>query len=38
MPSEDTLLLERGWITREMVVTYIDCGGCEDKRVLIHEN
>ena len=38
MPSEDTLLLERGWITREMVVMYINCGGYEDKRVLTHEN
>ena len=27
-PLEGTLLLERGWITREIVVTYVDCGRC----------
>jgi len=38
MFPEGALLLERGWITREMVVTYIDCRGCEGKGVQTNEN
>jgi len=33
MPLEGVLLLERGWITREIVAMYMDCGEYEGKRV-----
>jgi len=32
------LLLERGWITREIVAMYMDCGGYESKGVQTHKN
>ena len=32
-PPKHALLLVRGWITREMVITYVNCGECEGKRV-----
>jgi len=32
------LLLERGWITEETVVIYVECRGYEDKRVQTHKN
>ena len=38
IPLEEVLLLERGWIIEETVVTYVECGGCEDKGVQTHEN
>jgi len=38
MPPKGTLLLERGWITREIVATYVDCGECKGKGVQTHEN
>ena len=38
MPPKGTLLLEREQITREIVVAYVDCGGCEGKGVQIHKN
>jgi len=37
-PLEGALLLERGWIMREVVAIYVDCGGCEDKGVQTYEN
>ena len=37
-PPEGVLLLERGWITREIVATYVDCRGCEGKGVQTHKN
>jgi len=33
-----TLLLEREWITREIVAMYMDCGGCKSKGVQTHKN
>jgi len=38
MPLEGALLLKRGWITREMVTTYVNYGGCKGKRVQTHKN
>ena len=38
MLPKGTLLLERRQITREMVATYVDCGGCEGKGVQIYKN
>jgi len=38
MPLEGALLLDRGWITEEMVATYIDCGGCKGRGVQTYEN
>jgi len=38
IPPEGVLLLERGWLTEEIVVIYMDCRGCKDKGVQIHEN
>ena len=38
MPPKGTLLLEREQITREIVVAYVNCGGCKGKRVQIHKN
>jgi len=37
-PPEGTLLLEREWLTREMVATYMDYGECKSKEVQTHEN
>jgi len=33
MPPEGALLLERGWLTEEVVATYVNCRGCEGKRI-----
>jgi len=33
-----TLLLERGWITREMVAMYVNCRGYKGKKVQVHKN
>ena len=38
MPLEGALLLERRQIIREVVAIYIDCGGCEGKRIQTYEN
>ena len=38
MSPQGTLLLEREWITREMVVIYVDCRGCEGKGVQTYKN
>ena len=38
MPLEEVLLLERGWITEETVVIYIEYKGCKGKGVQTHEN
>jgi len=38
MPSKGALLLERRWITREVVTIYVDCGECKGKGVQTHEN
>jgi len=38
MLPKGTLLLERGWIIREMVATYMDYGECKGKRVQIYKN
>ena len=38
MPPEGVILLKRGQITRETVVTYIDCGGYKSKGVQICKN
>ena len=37
-PPEGVLLLERGWIMKDVVTTYMDCGGCKGKRVQTYEN
>ena len=33
-----TLLLDRGWVIEEIVVTYVDCGGCDNRGIQTHEN
>jgi len=38
MPPQGALLLERGWITREIVAIYVDCRGCKGKGVQTHKN
>jgi len=38
MSPKGVLLLERGWLTEEVVTTYIDYGGYEGKGVQIHKN
>ena len=38
MLPEGTLLLERGWLTEEVVAIYINCRGCEGKGVQTYEN
>ena len=38
MPLEGALLLDRGQITEEVVVTYVDCRGYESKRVQTYKN
>jgi len=38
MLPEDMLLLERGLLTEEVVVTYVDYGGYESKGIQTHEN
>jgi len=35
---EGILLLKQGWITKKIVVIYVDCGGCKSKRVQTHKN
>ena len=35
---EDALLLDREWITEEVIATYVDCGGCESRGVQFYEN
>lgn len=36
-PNE-AILLEQGWITEEVAVTYMDCAGCEQKGLQWEEN
>jgi len=38
MPPEGALLLDREWITEEVVMIYVDCGGYESRGVQSHEN
>jgi len=38
MLPEETLLLERGWIIEETVMTYVECGRYEGKRVQTYKN
>jgi len=38
MPPKGALLLERGWITKEVVVMYMDCRGYKGKGVQIYKN
>jgi len=38
MLPERALLLDRGWITEEVVATYVDCGEYESRGVQSHEN
>jgi len=38
MPPYRAILLERGWIMKEVVVTYIDCMGYEQKELHWEEN
>ena len=38
VPPEGTLLLERRQITKETMAMYVDCRGCEGKRVQICKN
>ena len=38
MSPKGTLLLEREWLTKEIVVTYVDCREYEGKGVQTHEN
>ena len=38
IPLEEVLLLERGWITEEIVATYVECGGCKSKGVQTYKN
>ena len=38
MPPEGALLLDKGQIIEEVVVTYIDCRECKDKGVQTHKN
>jgi len=38
MSLEEALLLERGWITEETVVTYVECGGYKGRGVQTYEN
>jgi len=38
MPSKSALLLERGWIMREMVAMYMDCREYKGKGVQTHKN
>ena len=38
MPPEGILLLERGWLTEEVVLMYVDCRGYKGKKVQIYEN
>jgi len=38
MLPEGALLLDKGWITEEVVATYMDCRGCESRGVQFHEN
>ena len=38
MPLEDTLFLDRGWVTEEIVVTYVDCGRCDSRGIQTYEN
>jgi len=33
MPPEDALFLDKGWVTEEVVVTYVDCRGCDSRGV-----
>ena len=38
MPLEGALLLNRGWVTEKVVVTYVDCGGYNSRGVQTYEN
>ena len=38
MLPEETLLLERGWIIEETVMTYVECRRYEGKRVQTYKN
>ena len=38
MPPEGILLLERGWLTEEVVLMYVDYRGYKGKKVQIYEN
>jgi len=38
MPPKGTVLEERGWKTKEMIVTFVKCGGCEYKDTRTEEN
>ena len=38
MPPKGALLLERGWITKEVVVMYMDCRGYKGKGVQTYKN
>ena len=38
MLLEGTLFLDRGWVTEEVVVTYVDCGEYDSRGVQTHEN
>ena len=33
IPPEDALLLDRGWVTEKIVVTYVDGGEYDSRRV-----
>jgi len=38
MSPEDTLLLERGWLTEKVVAMYVDYGRYKGKRIQTYEN
>jgi len=38
VPPEGALLLKQEWITKEVVVTYVECRGCKSKGIQTHEN
>jgi len=35
---EETLLLELGWCTKEVIVTYVQCDRCGKKEYYMEEN
>jgi len=38
MPPKGTALEERGWKTKEVIVTFVECRGCEYKDTRTEEN